>query len=194
MSRTRTRFRLPESRSPGGAISTAAARAQAAAVLMATFPAALGCSSGPAFDGHVYHKGEVHFEVGDAPPTWKRIELAGAEIAYRDNEHDASIVVNGRCGVKADDAPLEALTNHLLIGTTDREFISEETTPFDGREARRTVLRAKLDGVPMMISTVVLKKDGCLYDFVRVAPPQHFEAGTPAFQEFVAHFRTIGTR
>ena len=77
--------------------------------------------------------------------------------AGRDDAHDASIVVSGRCGLRADDAPLEALTNHLLIGTTERVPLQEETRPFDAREARFTSVTAKLDGVVMRYEVVVLK-------------------------------------
>lgn len=150
-----------------------------------------GCASGTAFDGRVYRNGSVAFEIAEVPSGWRRIDVEGAALAFRDDEHDTSIVVSGRCGLRADDAPLEALTNHLLIGTTEREYLKEETIPFDGREARHTIVRAKLDGVPMTYSIYVLKKDGCIYDFVRVAPPRHFEAGAGVFQRFVGGFRTL---
>ena len=38
----------------------------------------------------------------------------------------------------------------------------------DGREAMHTVMSAKLDGVPKMFDAYVLKKDGCVYDFVDI--------------------------
>lgn len=151
----------------------------------------VACASGPAFDGRVYREGNVAFELRDIPPGYRRIALEGASVAFRDEANDASIVVKGRCGVAADDAPLEALTNHLLIGTTEREFLHEETIPFDGREARHTVVKAKLDGVPMTFSIFVLKKDSCIYDFVRVAPPPRFEPGKDEFRRFVLGFHTL---
>lgn len=163
-----------------------------AVALSAALALSAACAGGPAFDGRVYKNGPVQFEVTSIPPEWRRIDLEGATLAFRDDAHDTSIVVSGRCGVRSDDAPLEALTNHLLIGTTEREFDKEETIPFDGREARHTIVRAKLDGVPMTYSIYVLKKDGCVYDFVRVAPPQHFEVGAAAFQSFVQSFHTMG--
>jgi hypothetical protein len=155
--------------------------------------AATACASGSSFDGRVFRDGAVAFEVREIPPSYRRIQLEGASLAFRDEPNDASIVVKARCGVASDDAPLEALTNHLLIGTTDREFLKEETIPFDGREARYTVVRAKLDGVPRTYGIYVLKKDGCIYDFVRVAPPDRFEPGTDEFKRFVSSFHALGT-
>jgi len=60
------------------------------------------------------------------------------------------------------------------MGTTAREFESQRVFPFDGREAMRSILRAKLDGVPLQYDILVMKKDGCLYDLVYVAPPDRF--------------------
>ena len=157
--------------------------------------ACAACASGAAFDGRVYRSGPVAFELREVPPGWRRIDLDSGglpSLGFRDDAADSSVIVSGRCGIRADDAPLEALTNHLLIGTTEREYVKDETMPFDGREARHTVVRAKLDGVPMAYSIVVLKKDGCVYDFVRVATPAHFEAGEVSFRRFVDGFRTLG--
>jgi hypothetical protein len=81
------------------------------------------------------------------------------------------------------------------MGTTARDFVHEETIPFDAREALHTVLRAKLDGVEMQYDIYVLKKDGCVYDFVYVAPPARFADGAPLFEQFATgiHARAAGT-
>jgi len=157
---------------------------------------ALGCGgSHRSFDGSIYRSGQVAFRVEAPPSGWRQIQLDDAALAYRDDAHDAVILVNGRCGGKDDDTPLPALTGHLIMGTTEREFLKEETVPFDGREARHTVLRAKLDGVPRVYDIYVAKKDGCVYDFVHVSPSvQGREADVDAeFARFVGGFRTLGS-
>ena len=165
----------------------------------ALLAAAVGRGGAATFDWRAYRSGALAFDVGSVPADWRRIELEGAALAFRDDAHDASIVVSGRCGLRVDDTPLEALTNHLLIGTTERAYEREETRPFDGREARFTTVLAKLDGVPMRYDVVVLKKDGCVYDFVYVAPPApkgdaSDAAGRAAFAGFVGAFHTAGAR
>ena len=89
-------------------------------------------------------------------------------------------------------SPLSALTRHLLIGTTDRTFTLDETIPFDGREANHARLKAKLDGVVMAYEIYVLKKDGCVYDFVYVGDPTRFDPGVPDFTRFVQGFHATG--
>ena len=143
-------------------------------------------------DGGVYRDGPVAFRIGSAPSGWRRIDVSDAALAWRDDAHDASVLVNGRCGSKDDDTPLSALTNHLIMGTTEREFVREDTIPFDGREARHSVLKAKLDGVAMTFDIFVEKKNGCVYDLVYVARPDAFDGGAPEFERFVSGFHAFG--
>jgi hypothetical protein len=150
------------------------------------------CASSVQFDGRVYKGERLSFEVPPIPPGWRRIDVSDASLAFRDDAHEASILVNGRCGHRDDDTPLAALTKHLIIGTTERDYVSEKVVPMDGREALHTVLKAKLDGVLMQYDILVMKKDGCVYDLVYVSSPEKFATGAPAFEEFARGFRTRG--
>jgi hypothetical protein len=115
----------------------------------------------------------------------------GGTLAFRDDDNDASILVNARCS-KADDAtPLVALTNQLVIGSTERTIVSQVTESFDGREVLHTRMLAKWDGVPMALNIFVAKKDGCTYDFVFAGALSKSEAGAVAFEKFVRGFRTL---
>jgi hypothetical protein len=144
----------------------------------------------PTFEGNVFRAQGVAFRVGDIPPEWHRVDVDGTVLAFRD-DHGSSVLVNARCQLRSDDVPLVALTNQLVIGTTEREYVSEETMPFDRREARHTVMRAKLDGVMLMWDAYVMKKDSCVYDMVFVAPPDRFEHGSAAFERFATQLHTI---
>ena len=155
--------------------------------------ALFGCGgSEKGFDGHVYRDGRIAFRTGDVPSGWKRIDVTDASLAFRDETHAASVLLNARCGMRDDDVPLVALTGHLIMGTTERAYSKEETIPFDGREARHSILKAKLDGVMLGYDIYVEKKDGCVYDFVYVSSPDE-KNGTAEFEHFVADFRTLGT-
>ncbi len=142
------------------------------------------------FDGRVFHAGRASFRVGPVPSSWERVELDDAMLAYRDRASGGSIEVHAQCGRDADDVPLAALTNHLLIGFTGRDVKLEQTVPFDGREARHTVVNAKLDGVLLVLDVWVLKKDGCVYDLVLVAPPAQYDAAADSFAAFAHGFST----
>ena len=60
--------------------------------------------------------------------------------------------------------------------------------PLAQREALRTVVEVKLDGVPMVLDLWVLKRDGCLFDLSYAAPATRFAEGAADFGRFVAGF------
>lgn len=153
--------------------------------------ALLGCG-GATFDGRTFDDGELSFRVGPVPRSWRRVDVSHALLAFRDDARRATIAVNGRCGRDGDDVPLEALTHHLFLHFTEREVASSERFPLDGREALRTRMVAKLDGVSKRFDVVVLKKDECVYDFVRIDDGAHADDG--AFENFVEGFATTRDR
>jgi len=159
--------------------------------LVALVAACGGGNASGAFDGHVYRNGSIAFRLPDPPAGWRRIDVDDASLAFRDDTHGASVLLNARCLSADDRTPLVALTNHLLIGATEREYLSQVAEPFDGREALHTKVKAKWDGVPMLIDVYVLSKDGCVYDFVYLGSPGGFDGGAPAFESFVRGFRTL---
>jgi hypothetical protein len=150
----------------------------------------VGCGR-PAFDGQLFRNDELAFRVGPVPSEWRPIEASEALLAFRDDPSAATIAVNGRCGRDGDDVPLASLTQHLFIHFTDRRPQTQEALNLDGREALRSRLQADLDGVPRDFVVVVLKKDGCVYDFLYVGVPGGPPAALERFDAFVASFSTV---
>jgi hypothetical protein len=149
--------------------------------------AALACSSA-SFDGKVFRRGDIAFRLEHLPPTWRNIEISDTALAFRDDRNSATVAINGRCGKDADDVPLRSLTQHLFLQFTERRIEQQELVPLDGREALQTQMIAKLDGVEKHFHVVVLKKDGCVYDFMQVANgPQDPEE----FLHFVQGFSSL---
>jgi hypothetical protein len=163
----------------------------AIATVMAAAIGACGGAAGRSFDGSVYRDGPIAFQVAAVPSGWRVVEVSAASLAYRDDAHGASVLVNARCHRPDEGTPLLALTNHLIIGSTAREVVAQETEPFDGREALHTKLRAKWDGVPIAFDIYVTKKDGCIYDFVYMGDPSAYDEGSRDFEAFVRSFRTL---
>src|SRR5258708_3545673 len=142
------------------------------------------CAHGDAFEEGVLRKGDLRVEVGPLPAGWRRVDVEGADLAFRDDARAGSTLFDVRCGRRDEDAPLSVLTVHLIMGTTEREIEKQEVLPFDRREALHTLLSAKLDGVPMQYDIYVMKKDGCGFDLVYVAPPPHFTEVAADFERF----------
>ena len=146
---------------------------------------------GSSLKGSVYRGDGLAFRLGETPPTWTRIKVTNARLAFRDEQAESTVLVNGRCGRDGDDVPLLALTKHLFMSFTERETLEQQVIPMDGREAMHTVMRAKLDGVPKMFDAYVLKKDGCVYDLVGIWPLEKFEGQRAAFENFASGFHTL---
>ena len=88
----------------------------------------------------------------------------------------------------ADDVPLDVLTNHLLFGLEHKQERSRRPLTLDGRAALRTRLEATLDGVPLALDVVVMRKDGCTHDLMLIAPRGDLARLEPEFERFVARF------
>lgn len=147
----------------------------------------LACG-GPGFDGHVFRDGNVAFRLQSVPSGWRPLEISDTALAFRDEKNAATVAINGRCGQDAGDVPLKALTQHLFLQFTQREQYSQALLALDGREALRTRMVAKLDGVPKFFDVVVLKKNGCVYDFLQIA---NASQDPEPFLRFVRGFSSI---
>jgi hypothetical protein len=151
---------------------------------------AASCSSQPRtqWDGRVVTRGALVADLPSVPSTWARLDMEGAMLSFRTPEERQLVLVNGRCGLANDDVPLVSLTQQLLMGTTNRATLREEKVPFDGREGLRSFVVAKLDGVPRFFDMLVVKKNGCVVDFVRTGPPGDEHNGQETFDAVLASF------
>ncbi len=152
----------------------------------------LGCGTAGSFNGGVFRGVETSYAVGELSPGWREVSVDRQnDLAWRHPGHGAVMHVDSSCDSGLD-TPLHPLTNHLLVGFTAREIVDQELVEMDEREALRTHLTARLDGVPRELMLQVLKKNGCVYDFALVAPPgERFTAALPDFDALVTRFRTI---
>ncbi len=158
-------------------------------VACAALLGAAGCASGSA----VADDGKVRSDVANysvKPPAasgWKEVSAGDSDASWIHETYHATLMVNALCeGV--DDAPLTALTNHLLFGTTDREFVEQEEVMVSRRAALESTVNFKLDGVPRRMKALVMKKDGCVYDIVYASPPDTFEKGLSGYASLRSNF------
>ncbi len=152
-----------------------------------------GACAHSTWDGRTYANNSVRFHLGPVAPGWHQIEAENALLAFRDSTRDLVVSVNGRCGKDSDDVPLSALTQHLFLYFTERRIISQVADKLDGREALRTELYADLDGVARRFVVYVLKKDGCVYDFILIGRPSASSASISEFDQFVLGFSTTAS-
>lgn len=150
-----------------------------------------GCATAGTLEGGVYRGPETAYHIGPLSSDWSVVTVDHQnDLAWHSDAKAAVMHVDSSCD-PAQDIPLTALRTHLLIGFTEREIRKEEVVAMDGREALRTHLIAKLDGVPREILLQILKKDDCVYDFGLVAPPgDAFQSALGDFDALLASFTT----
>lgn len=166
-----------------------------APALSGTAPATLicaallaSCGGGGSLTGSTYRDSEATYEIGELGQGWERLDVAENDLAWHHASSGAIVQVNASCD-PFQDVPLTSLTNHLLIGFTERDWRDSELVDLDGREARRSHVIASLDGVPRELLLYVMKKDECVYDFALVAPPgEPYREAERDFERFVGGF------
>lgn len=147
-----------------------------------------GCAGGSAVkDDGTVRSDVANYQIKAPAGGWSEVSVGNSDAAWVHETYHATLMVNALCeGV--DDAPLTALTNHLLFGTTDREFVSQEEVMVSRRAALESTVNFKLDGVPRRMKALVMKKDGCVYDIVYAAPPEKFDEGLSGYTALRSNF------
>jgi PAS domain-containing protein len=150
----------------------------------------LHCGGGQ-LSHHRYTDDEASYRIGQLSSEWRPIDVDGQnDLAWHHDRQGAVLQVNASCA-RSLDIPLSSLTNHLLIGFTERSIHRQERVPLAQREALFTELQAKLDGQPRHLALVVLKKDGCVYDFSLIAiNKQSYDMLIAQFKTFLSGFST----
>lgn len=142
---------------------------------------ALACAGHPQLRDGRYQDDVVEYSLESPGDGWQRLDMEQANVAWLNRDLGAALLVNSHCqGVE--DAPLEVLTRHLLMGLTDVETVAERRLELSGREALETTVEGKLDGVRRRLQLLVLKKDGCVYDVVLDASPDGFSRAVPGYE------------
>ncbi len=157
-------------------------------VVIAVGLLASGCRSVSLQDGVVYTP-DTRYRVGPIPADWHQVNLKDSDFSWVTSPPAYAFWVNSTCKAY-EDVPLVALNRQLLIGFTDVQKLEQRTDMLDGRDALLSHYIAKVDGVARELGLVVVKKDGCIYDFAYVAPVGRYPDRLGQFQALVAGFQT----
>jgi hypothetical protein len=132
---------------------------------------------------------ETRYRIGPIPADWHQVNLKDSDFSWVTSPPGEAFWVNSTCK-DYNDIPLAALNRQLLIGFTEVQKEEQRTLTLDGREALFSRYRVKMDGVAREVVLVVVKKDGCIYDFAYVAPVGGYDTRLPQFQALVGGFAT----
>jgi hypothetical protein len=135
----------------------------------------------------VYGDGRTRYRVGPVSESWQPMALQGNDLSWVSRNSPHTLAINATCA-DHDDPTLEVLTRHLLMGFSARQTLEHSVETLDGRAALRSHVVAELDGVPVELMLVVLKKNGCVYDFTYVSPVGRLDERLADFERSLSSF------
>lgn len=133
------------------------------------------------------------YNVGILKKPWQRMHVAFYRvISFYQKGLKSTIETDAFCDGAYDDASLKVLTTHLQMALDSKKTISEKNLMLDNRGALRTVVEGKVDGVPITLDTVVIKKNDCVFDFSLISKPDEYNLVVSDFETFFNGFKYRG--
>jgi hypothetical protein len=87
--------------------------------------------------------------------------------------------------------PLPSLVRHLYFGLRQVRQLRQEEVVLDGATGLDTVVTGSVEGTPVQIRSVVIRRNDCLYDILYVAPPDAFPARDVDFDAFLSNWQFL---
>ncbi len=120
---------------------------------------------------------------------WKSVDPGGADNAWWHKEAGATLYTDSNCEKGYSDSSLARLARAQAAAIETPVLVSEHTGQLASRAAYTARYSGQVDGVPVAVTTTVLKKGRCIYDFVLIAPVSGAEALHSDYESHVASFR-----
>lgn len=130
-------------------------------------------------------------------PDWTRLPTEKdpartdiTDLGYRSQMSGAIVSLNSGCRASRDTTqPLEELSRQLLLGIDDIEGREDKTYSLSGQPALETTLQGRMNSKLVKLRTIVVKKDGCVFDLMYLARPDRFAEKESDFSRFAQSLR-----
>lgn len=140
-------------------------------------------------NGRVFLQNKNYYHVGILPDGWRRMDTKARVISWHNEAYKSSVTTDAFCGKSFSDRPLDTLAGELASAlSNDRMTTSSREMMLDERGALRLSVAGTMDGVPVEMDIVVVKKNGCNFDFIAVMPPDAPNQVTDDFEDFFNGF------
>lgn len=129
---------------------------------------------------------DVEFKAPAAP--FKEITTSKADKTWLSSQTGNTISFFSECG-SSNDPSLSQIENESLSALSNLEIVKSEELTYNSRAAHQTIARGKVDGIPVQISLLVFKKNGCNYTLSYGGVQVQFSSEEPAFEDFKRYFK-----
>lgn len=130
------------------------------------------------------------FYVGTLPPDWQIQRIRARAVLFRNKLDASTITVSSWCGRAAEEdsqADLSRKVVQVVRGGTVHWSAKEVQLAFG--TASETLVTGEMDGETVRVRSVVIKRQGCVFDFLHVTHPEQ-TAHEGDFDALVRGFRT----
>jgi len=124
------------------------------------------------------------YSINFESPSWQLIEHEEYDKAYINNDSGKVLMANSHCDAFQNES-LETIARRELIGLRNVQLLQAEEGKDLGRESYHIMAKGTLDGVPINVKTITLRKDHCLYDFAMINPKEISQKDLELLNQFL---------
>lgn len=145
-----------------------------------------GCVSVQLPGGKVTPAKDVQLSEPSSP--FDKIKASNADRAWLSSKTGNTISYLSECGGPGD-MSLQAIETESLSAMNKLQIIASETLIYNGREARQSISKGEIDGVPVQMALLIFKKNGCTYTMTYGGLQKQFPAELADFEKFKVDFK-----
>lgn len=125
----------------------------------------------------------------EAPATpFKQFKTESADKAWQSEKTGNTMAFLTECNQNVDTS-LKSLQFETLNALSDLQINQNNNVTFEDREGLIAQATGKVDGVPVELSVLVFKKNGCNFTLSYMGRRQHFQSESRYFEKFKESFK-----
>jgi hypothetical protein len=137
----------------------------------------------------VFIRHDDWYYVGKLPEGWENLRTGVKSASWYNPDYLSTISTEVFCEISVGDQPISVVASDVASALEQRTVTDSQKLWLDGRGALREKVSGSVDGVPVVMDIVAIKKDNCAFDMVAIMPPGEVPNVTPVFEDFFNGFR-----
>jgi hypothetical protein len=154
--------------------------------LAAFFLFSAGCVSVNLKPKSAQHSTDYKYFAPDA--SFQKIESEQTDLAWQNQKSGNTIAVLTECS-ETSDPTLADLEEDMTQVLSEPKVVKTENLMFEEREALRSLIDGKVDGIAVKVDVLTFKKNSCSYTLTYMGRAQGFEKEHAAFDSFLKGFK-----
>jgi len=127
--------------------------------------------------------------IKNHPPARPYVEInSDTDAAWKNPTNGSTISYNSSCQDIIDPS-LHSIRDDLLGDVFDLQISKSYLKDFNARESLYTEAGGKVDGIPVKMILIVLKKGGCIFSVNYISLKDSFQSDLEIFQNFTKTFK-----